>query len=43
MLLTAHRSGKVGWPSVVRRYVAPAEPPVPWRPPIVRSTILTWW
>ncbi len=39
----AHKSGKVGRPTVVRRYVAPAEPPVPRLPPMVRSTIFTWW
>src|SRR5207249_10315827 len=38
----AQRSGKMFCPSVVRRYDAPADPPVPWRVPIVRSTILTW-
>ena len=38
----AHRSGKMGRESVVRRYSAPVEPPVPILAPMVRSTILTW-
>ena len=37
----AQRSGKKGSDRVVRRYPAPALPPVPGRAPIVRSTILT--
>ena len=39
---TAHRSGKAASKSVVRRYAAPDEPPVPALSPMVRSTILTW-
>lgn len=38
----AHRSGKIGVISVVSRYCAPAEPPVPGFEPIVRWTIFTW-
>src|SRR5258705_11133016 len=34
--LIAHRSGKAGWLSVVSRYSAPAEPPVPVFVPMVR-------
>ena len=41
-LRTAHRSGKAASNSVVRRYAAPDEPPVPALSPMVRSTILTW-
>ena len=41
-LRTAHRSGKAASKSVVRRYAAPDEPPVPALSPMVRSTILTW-
>ncbi len=37
----AHRSGNRGWNRVRTRYSAPAEPPVPFFVPIVRSTILT--
>ena len=39
---TAQRSGNIGWKSVVRRYAAPDDPPVPILSPIVRSTIFTW-
>src|SRR5204863_6801024 len=38
----AQRSGKSGWKSVLRKYSAPADPPVPVLVPIVRSTIFTW-
>ena len=38
----SQRSGNRFCPSVVRRYAAPDEPPVPGFAPIVRSTILTW-
>lgn len=38
----AQRSGKSGAISVVIRYWAPADPPVPTFVPIVRCTILTW-
>ena len=38
----SHRSGNAGCASVVRRYCAPADPPVPGLAPIVRSTIFTW-
>src|SRR5690606_12907989 len=37
----AHRSGNAGLKSVVLRYSAPVEPPVPGFVPIVRSTILS--
>jgi len=39
---TAQRSGNIGRKSVVRRYAAPEDPPVPILSPIVRSTIFTW-
>ena len=39
---TAQRSGNIGRKSVVRRYAAPDDPPVPILSPIVRSTIFTW-
>jgi hypothetical protein len=38
---TAHRSGNNGVNRVLRRYVAPDDPPVPDLSPIVRSTIFT--
>ena len=38
---TSHSSGNTGWWSVVRRYAAPLDPPVPGCEPIVRSTIFT--
>src|ERR1043166_2446825 len=38
----AHKSGNAGWLSVVSRYSAPADPPVPAFVPIVRCTIFTW-
>src|SRR6266567_577267 len=37
----AQRSGNAGWLIVVKRYSAPAEPPVPGFVPIVRWTIFT--
>jgi hypothetical protein len=37
----SQRSGKSGRPTVLFRYSAPLEPPVPVRVPIVRSTIFT--
>src|SRR5688572_27454264 len=37
----AQRSGKAGWLSVLMRYSAPADPPVPIFVPIVRCTIFT--
>jgi hypothetical protein len=39
-LRTAQRSGKTGTDSVVRRWAAPTDPPLPGRSPMVRSTIL---
>jgi hypothetical protein len=41
-VLIAHRSGNAGRFSVVIRYYAPADPPVPRRVPMVRWTIFTW-
>ena len=39
----AHRSGNSGWNSVVLRYAALGELPVPGLLLRVRFTILTWW
>src|SRR5205814_3668085 len=41
-LRISHRSGNNGLESVVARYAAPVDPPVPRLVPIVRSTIFTW-
>ena len=38
----AHKSGNTGVISVVIKYWAPADPPVPILAPMVRWTILTW-
>ena len=40
-LRTSHSGGNAGR-SVLRRYAAPADPPVPIFAPMVRSTIFTW-
>jgi 2-polyprenyl-6-methoxyphenol hydroxylase-like FAD-dependent oxidoreductase len=38
----SHRSGNAGRNSVDLKYSAPADPPVPIRAPMIRSTILRW-